>query len=99
MGSPDRETAKKLYEQYRKHRDGIRNSPEMASICLICGSVHIIPKDDDAYKLVCFNCGFAFFRYQCPTCGKTVDGRDPQNPACRECGLRKCTCGACGCQT
>ena len=97
MEALDRDTAKKLYEQYRKQRDGIRNRPEMASICLICGSIHIIPKEGDAYKLVCRSCGFAFFRYQCPACGKTVDGRDPQNPACRECGLRLCTCGTCGC--
>jgi CRISP-associated protein Cas1 len=25
------------------------------------------------------------------------DGRDPRNPACRECGLRICTLGACCC--
>ena len=43
------------------------------------------------------DCGFAFFRYTCPACGKTVDGRDPKNPNCEECGLRVCTCGACGC--
>lgn len=93
----DRETAKKLYEHYRKHRDGIRNRPEMSSVCLICGSIHIIPKDGDAHKLVCRDCGFAFFRYDCPVCGKTVDGRDPQNPACRVCWVRICTCGACEC--
>jgi len=98
MDALDRDTAKKLYEQYRKQRDGIRNRPEMASICLICGSIHIIPKEGDAYKLVCRSCGFAFFRYQCPVCRKTVDGRDPKNTACRECGLRLCTCGACGCR-
>ena len=94
----DRETAKQLYNQYLTHRDGIRNRPEMASLCLICGSVHIIPKPDDPYKLVCRDCGFAFYRYSCPACGRTVDGRDPRNPPCREeCGLRVCTCGACGC--
>ena len=43
----DRDTAKKLFEHYRKHRDGIRNKPEMAWVCLICGSVHIIPKPDE----------------------------------------------------
>ncbi len=94
----DRETARKLYNQYLTQRDGIRNRPEMASLCLICGSVHIIPKAGDEHKLVCRDCGFAFFRYSCPACGLTIDGRDPQNPPCREgCGLRLCTCGACGC--
>ena len=96
--TPDRDTAKKLFDQYRRQRDGIRNKPEMACICLICGSVHIIPKSDDDKKLVCRDCGFAFYRYQCSACGKTVDGRDPKNPGCPTCGLRLCTCGACGCE-
>jgi len=93
----DRNRAKKLFDHYRNQRDGIRNSPEMASICLICGSIHIIPKPGDNQKLLCRDCGFAFFRYTCPACGITVDGRDPLNPACRECGSRVCTCGVCGC--
>lgn len=98
METIDRETAKQLFTHYQKNRDGIRNKPEMAGICLICGSVHIIPKPGDDHKLLCRACGFAFFRYSCTACGKTVDGRDPKNPACRnECGLRICTCGACGC--
>jgi DNA-directed RNA polymerase subunit RPC12/RpoP len=95
----DRDTAKKLFERFRTKRDGIRNSLEMASVCMICGSIHIIPKPDDEKKLLCRDCGFAFFRYSCSACGKTVDGRDPLNPACRECGSRVCTCGACGCNT
>jgi DNA-directed RNA polymerase subunit RPC12/RpoP len=95
METLDRESAKKLFDHYRKQRDGIRNKPEMASICLICGSIHIMPGDH--LKLVCRNCGFAFYRYVCFACGKSVDGRDPKNPGCRECGLRVCTCGACGC--
>lgn len=99
METPDRETAKKLFDHYRKQRDNIRNKPEMASICLICGSIHIIPKPGDNLKLVCRDCGFAFYRYACPACGRTVDGRDPKNPLCRECELRICTCGACGCTT
>lgn len=94
----DRDTAKKLFEHYRRNRNGIRNKAEMATICLICGSIHIIPKVGSEYKLVCRDCGFAFFRYACSVCGKTVDGRDPENPACRTCGLRVCTCGACGCE-
>jgi hypothetical protein len=94
----DRDTAKKLYEYYRKHREGIRNKPEMASVCLICGSVHIIPKAGDENMLVCRDCGFAFYRYDCRVCGATIDGRDPLNPGCRECGLRICTCGVCACQ-
>ena len=93
----DRETAKKLFEQYRKKRDGIRNKPEMASLCLICGSIHIIFKEGHDRKLVCRDCGFAFYRYQCSACVQTVDGRDPKNPGCPECGERICTCGACGC--
>ncbi len=95
----DREVGKQLYERYRRNRDGIRNSPEMASVCLICGSIHIRPKDGDEFMLVCRNCGFAFYRYACKECGKTVDGRDPLNSGCPACGLRVCTCGACGCQS
>jgi len=97
MNTFDRETAKSLFDRYRKQRDGIRNSPEMASICLICGSVHVVPKSGESGVLVCRNCGAAFYRYECSACGKTVDGRDPQNPGCRECGWRICTCGACCC--
>jgi len=99
MAPLDRETAKKLFKQYRKNRDGIRNCPEMASICLICESIHILPKDGDPRQWVCRNCGFTFYRYECSACGATIDGRDPRNPACGDCGLRVCTCGACGCPT
>ena len=99
MQTLDRETAKKLFERFRTNRDGIRNSPEMASVCLICGSIHIVPKPGETQRLLCRDCGFAFFRYSCPACGNAVDGRDPLNPACRECGSRTCTCGACGCHT
>jgi hypothetical protein len=99
METVDRETGKKLFEHYRKHRDGIRNKPEMASVCLICGSIHINPKAGDDRMLVCLNCGFAFYRYECIACGKTIDGRDSQNPGCRECDLRICACGVCGCPT
>ncbi len=94
----DRDTAKKLFERFRTTRDGIRNIPEMASVCMICGSIHIVPKPGDDRRLLCRDCGFAFYRYQCTACGKTVDGRDPLNPGCRKCGSRVCTCGACGCQ-
>jgi hypothetical protein len=97
MEALDRDTAKKLFDYYRKHRDGIRDKPEMASICLICGSIHIVPKAGNEFKLTCRDCGFDFYRYACPACGKTIDGRDPKNPGCGECGLRLCTCGACGC--
>jgi hypothetical protein len=94
----DRATADKLFDHYRKHRDGIRKKPEMASVCLICGSIHIIPMADNPHKLVCRDCGFAFYHYTCVACGEIVDGRDPRNPGCpEECGLRVCTCGACGC--
>lgn len=99
METLDKVTAKQLFDYYRKNRDGIRNTPEMASICLICGSIHVIPKDGDDRMLVCCNCGHAFYRYECRACGKTIDGRDPQNNGCRKCGLRVCTCGVCGCLT
>jgi DNA-directed RNA polymerase subunit RPC12/RpoP len=89
--------AKQLFDQYRKQRDGIRNRPELASLCLICGSVHIVPKEDEPGMLICRDCRFAFYRYACTACGKTVDGRDPKNLACRECGWRICTCGTCHC--
>jgi hypothetical protein len=93
----DRDLAKQLFAQYRKQRDGIRNRSELASLCLICGSIHIIPKEDEPGMLICRDCRFTFYRYECAVCGKTVDGRDPKNPACRECGWRLCTCGACHC--
>ena len=94
-----RERVKKLFAHYRKERDGIRNSKEMGSICLICGSIHIVPKGGVTHQFICRDCGFAFFRYDCHVCGNTVDGRDPLNPGCDGCGLRICTCGACGCPT
>jgi hypothetical protein len=93
----DRDLAKQLFAQYRKQRDGIRNRPELASLCLICGSVHIIPNPDEPGMFICRDCRFAFYRSECTACGKTIDGRDPKNPACGECGGRKCTCGACQC--
>jgi NAD-dependent SIR2 family protein deacetylase len=98
MDTLDRDTAKQLYKHYRKNRDGIRNCPEMASICLICESIHIVPVEGNPYKLVCRNCGFAFYRYTCSACGATIDGRDPKNPPCEKCDLRVCTCGVCECQ-
>ena len=97
METPDKDEAKKLFDHYRKHREGIRTKPALATICLICGSTHIVPKDGDSHILVCRNCGFPFYRYDCPSCSTTIDGRDPMNPGCRECGLRVCTCGICGC--
>ena len=93
----DRETALNLFNRFRTQRDGVRNSPEMATLCLICGSIHIIPKEGEPGKLYCRDCGFAFYRYQCSACGKVVDGRDPKNRGCHECGWRICTCGACDC--
>ena len=93
----DKEEAKRLFDHYRRERDGIRNQPGLATVCLICGSTHVFPKDGDPHLLACRSCGFAFYRYPCPACGATVDGRDPLNPPCRECGLRVCSCGACGC--
>ena len=95
----DRDTARKLFTHYRKQRDGIRNSPEMGTICLICGSLHIVAKPGEPHQVLCRDCGFTFIRYVCDVCGSTVDGRDPQNPGCDGCGLRHCSCGACGCTT
>ncbi len=89
--------SEKLLKKYREDRDGMRNCPELAGLCLICGSIHIVPHKDDHRKLVCRNCGFAFYRYVCPACNSTVDGRDSRNRACPECGIRICSCGACGC--
>jgi hypothetical protein len=94
---PDRNEAKQLFAHYRRNRNGIRVNPQMESVCLICGSVHVVPDVDNPGMLICRNCGFTFYRYPCAVCCETVDGRDPMNPGCRECGLRICTCGACGC--
>lgn len=90
------EEAKQLYRRYRSNRAGIRNSVQMASVCLICGSIHVVSVEgSDPPAMECRNCGFKFIRYSCWNCGKPVDGRDPANPACRECGWRICTCSAC----
>lgn len=97
MGAPDRETTRRLFEHYRKYREGIRKEPRMASICLICGSVQVISAAGDSHQMICCNCGFPFYRYQCPACGETVDGRDPLNPSCAACGSRVCSCGTCSC--
>lgn len=97
MQSISREEGKQLFKHYHRNRDGIRLSPQMASVCLICESIHLAPNPDNPNMLVCCNCGFAFYRYVCPACGLTIDGRDPQNPGCPDCGLRICTCGKCGC--
>jgi rubrerythrin len=97
MGQLALEIAKKLFEHHRNRRTGVSEIPEMASVCLICGSNHIDPVNGDSKRLVCRNCGFAFYRYECPTCGKTIDGRDPQHLKCRTCREPQCTCGACGC--
>jgi hypothetical protein len=93
----DKETAKHLFERFRVQRNGINREPLMASVCLICGSIHIQAVDGDDKRLVCRDCGFEFYRFECSVCGKTIDGRDPDNPGCRQCRVRKCTCGACGC--
>jgi hypothetical protein len=93
----DREEAQKLFKKFRTRKNGVHSCPEMASLCLICGSIHIMPKAGEEQIFVCKNCGFAFYRAICPACGKTVDGRDPENPLCRKCGLRICVCGQCNC--
>ena len=97
MDTLTRDAAKKLFDRYRRQREGISDSPEMAFVCLICGSTHVYPKDGDPHQRVCRSCGFAFYRYDCPSCGKGVDGRDPRNVSCLSCGLRLCSCGTCGC--
>lgn len=92
----DRETAKRLFRKFRSIRTGIRNDPDMAGVCLICGSTDVVPlAGHEPQTMHCRNCGFNFIRYICRSCGETVDGRDPENPACRQCGWRICVCSAC----
>jgi len=98
LNPPDRETAKRLFAEHRTERDGIRDIPAMAYVCLICGSVHVAPLAGNDKKRVCLDCGFAFYRYQCKACGTPIDGRDPANPICPTCHNPTCTCGACGCR-
>jgi hypothetical protein len=86
-----------LFQMHRGDRSGINRKPEMESVCLICGAIHIDPDPENPRKLVCRNCGFGFFRYACPACSQTIDGRDPGNPNCPACHARKCTCGRCDC--
>jgi DNA-directed RNA polymerase subunit RPC12/RpoP len=91
-----KEEAILLCHRYRLNRAGIRNSLQMVSVCLICGSIHMVSVEGSAPPAIkCQNCGFEFIRYTCWSCGSTVDGRDSDNPACRECGWRVCTCSAC----
>jgi len=97
MATIDAAMAYALFRQHQGDRVGINRKPEMASVCLICGSVHIAPDPTNPRKLVCRNCGFAFVRYQCPACANVVDNRDPSNPHCPSCRGRMCTCGSCDC--
>jgi hypothetical protein len=97
MVTVDVATGVALYRQHKGNRAGINRKPEMASVCLICGSIHMDPDPKDPEKLICRNCGFAFRRYDCPTCASTIDSRDPSNRACSVCRKPKCTCGTCAC--
>ena len=86
-----------LFRQYRRNRAGVNGRPELASVCLICGSVHVDRDAGDKRKLTCRNCGFSFYRFDCVVCATPVDGRDPGNPPCSVCGVPRCACGACAC--
>jgi hypothetical protein len=97
MTTIDAAAAFALFRLHQLDRAGINRKPEMGSVCLICGSVHVVPDPANPRKLVCRNCGFAFFRYQCRVCAKVVDSRDPSNLHCPSCRGRKCTCGNCDC--
>ncbi len=97
MVAVDPATGVAMFRLHRGNRNGINRKPEMASVCLICGSIHVEADSGDGRKLVCRNCGFAFYRYDCSVCSSTVDSRDPSNRPCDECGKPKCTCGSCGC--
>jgi len=92
-------TAMALFRLHKGDRAGINRKPDMESVCLICGSAHVAPDSGNPRKLVCRNCGFAFFRYACPACAQVVDSRDPSNPLCPACRGRKCACGGCDCNT
>lgn len=93
----DREEAKSLFTRYRTNRKGLRKSPGMVSVCLICGSPNIVVRDDASpHVRECRNCGFTFLRYECHACGETLDSRDPETPKCLECGFCRCLCSACG---
>jgi len=93
----DASTGLALFRLHKGDRKGINRKPEMGSVCLICGSIHIEADPGDTRKLVCRNCGFGFYRYACPACASTVDSRDPSNRPCKDCGRPTCTCGGCAC--
>jgi hypothetical protein len=97
MGIIDSTIAQSLFHMHRGDRAGINKKPEMASVCLICGSVHMDADPGDNRRLVCRNCGFAFYRYPCPSCGCAIDSRDPTNLRCPDCRERRCICGSCEC--
>jgi len=97
MVTVDVATGLALFRLHKNNRAGINRKPEMASVCLICGSIHVDPDPENPRRLICRNCGFAFYRYTCPACASTVDSRDPTNPSCSVCRIPKCTCGDCAC--
>jgi hypothetical protein len=97
MSMIDAVTAMALFRLHKGNRAGINRKPEMESVCLICGAVHVKADPNDPRKRVCRSCGFAFFRYECPACAQVVDSRDPSNPHCPICRGRKCTCDRCDC--
>jgi hypothetical protein len=97
MSLVDAALGMELFHLHKRDRAGINRKPEMASVCLICGSVHIDPDPNHPRRFVCRNCGFAFFRYACPACNDPIDSRDPGNGLCPTCRERRCVCGACGC--
>ncbi|RNC71771.1 MAG: hypothetical protein ED859_03445 [Desulfuromonadales bacterium] len=92
----DKEEAKQLFRRFRTNRSGVRKNPALASLCLICGSTDVVPlAGHEPPTMHCRSCGFNFVRYACWKCGETIDGRDPLNPPCGECGWRTCVCTAC----
>ncbi|GAB4343036.1 MAG: hypothetical protein Kow0037_30870 [Calditrichia bacterium] len=92
-----------LIKKFRENPAGIRNESRLREICIKCGSSDVQPRSEsERYFKVCRKCGNEWYVNHCWNCGLPVDGRDPENPECPECGWLKCVCGACyirGCRT
>lgn len=92
----DQGEVKRLYNQFRVNRTGIRTRDIMESVCLSCGSAEVVARGElDPHARQCRQCGFHFLRYACEECGEIVDSRDPDNSCCRDCGWPQCVCGVC----
>jgi hypothetical protein len=90
-----------LHRKFQINPKGIRNVEELRDVCLQCGPGQLVT---GVPVRKCGSCRSEWYVNHCWNCaGARVDSRDPETPACRECGWQKCRrCNAChylGCTT